>query len=303
MLINRPPDIHTCEITDESLFWSRRSFLKAAGLGAAAVGGLLPRPGRPLLRATEEKLTPWKDVTGYNNYYEFGTGKDDPARNATRFRSRPWKVEVAGEVKSPAVYDLDELLKPFTPAERVYRMRCVEGWSMVVPWLGISLGALIDRLEPTSKAKYVEFTTLLDPQQMPGQQRGILDWPYVEGLRMDEARHPLTILVTGVYGKPLPNQNGAPLRLIVPWKYGFKGGKSIVKIRFAERQPQTTWSQAAPDEYGFLANVNPEVDHPRWSQARERRIGELFKRKTLMFNGYGEQVGSLYAGMDLRRNF
>jgi len=242
-------------------------------------------------------------VTGYNNYYEFGTGKDDPARNAARFRTRPWKVEVGGEVTRPAVYDLDELLKPFTPAERIYRMRCVEGWSMVVPWLGIPLSAVIDRLEPTSKAKYVEFTTLLDPQQMPGQQRGVLDWPYVEGLRMDEARHPLAILVTGVYGKPLPNQNGAPLRLIVPWKYGFKGGKSIVKIRFTKNQPQTTWSLAAPDEYGFYANVNPEVDHPRWSQARERRIGEFFKRKTLMFNGYGDQVASLYAGMDLRRNF
>ena len=242
-------------------------------------------------------------MTGYNNYYEFGTGKDDPARNAGRLKTRPWKVEVTGEVKRPAVYDLDELLKPFTPEERVYRMRCVEGWSMVIPWLGIPLRGIIDRLEPTSKAKYVVVTTLLDPQQMPGQQRGILEWPYVEGLRMDEARHPLTLLVTGVYGKSLPNQNGAPLRLIVPWKYGFKGGKSIVKISFTERQPNTTWNIAAPDEYGFYANVNPDVDHPRWSQARERRIGQLFKRKTLMFNGYADQVASLYAGMDLRRNF
>ena len=303
MLIRRPPDLPASEITDEALFWNRRAFLKTAGLGAAAVGGLLP--SRLLLPrgADEDKQTPWEDVTGYNNYYEFGTGKDDPARHAGSLRTKPWKVDIAGEVKRPAVYDLDDLLQPFTPVERVYRMRCVEGWSMVIPWLGIPLGGIIDRLEPTSKAKYVEFTTLLDPQQMPGQQRRVLDWPYVEALRMDEARHPLTLLVTGVYGKSLPNQNGAPLRLIVPWKYGFKGGKSIVKIRFRETQPQTTWNIAAPDEYGFYANVNPEVDHPRWSQSRERRIGQLFKRKTLMFNGYGDQVASLYAGMDLRKNF
>ena len=303
MLIRRPPDIPVSEITDESLFWNRRDFLKAAGLGAAAVGGLLPAGHLLSRRYSDEKLTPWEDVTGYNNFYEFGTGKDDPAANAGRLHTRPWKVEVAGEVKRPAMYDLDELLKPFTPVERIYRMRCVEGWSMVIPWLGIPLGGIIDRLEPTTKAKYVEFTTLLDPQQMPGQQRGVLEWPYVEALRLDEARNPLTLLVTGVYGKTLPNQNGAPLRLIVPWKYGFKGGKSIVKIRFVEKQPRTTWNIAAPDEYGFYANVNPEVDHPRWSQARERRIGELFKRKTLMFNGYADQVASLYAGMDLRKNF
>ena len=303
MLIRRPPDIPVSDITHESLFWNRRDFLRAAGLGAAAAGGMLPMRALGGLRSADDKLTPWEDVTGYNNYYEFGTGKDDPARNAGRLKTRPWKVEVAGEVKRPAVYDLDELLKPFTPEERVYRMRCVEGWSMVIPWLGVPLRGIIDRLEPTSKAKYVVVTTLLDPEQMPGQQRRILEWPYVEGLRMDEARHPLTLLVTGVYGKSLPNQNGAPLRLIVPWKYGFKGGKSIVKISFTERQPSTTWNIAAPDEYGFYANVNPDVDHPRWSQARERRIGQLFKRKTLMFNGYGDQVASLYAGMDLRRNF
>jgi sulfoxide reductase catalytic subunit YedY len=303
MLIRRAADLPSSEITDESLYWNRRDFLKAAGLGMAAVGGLIPTPTRGLGRHDDEKLTPYEDVTGYNNYYEFGTGKDDPSRNATHFRTRPWKVEIAGEVKRPAVYDLDELLKPFTPVERVYRLRCVEAWSMVIPWVGIPLRDIIDRLEPTSKAKYVEFTTLLDPQQMPGQRRQILDWPYVEGLRMDEARHPLTLIVTGLYGKPLPNQNGAPLRLIVPWKYGFKGGKSIVKIRFRESQPMTTWNLAAPDEYGFYANVNPEVDHPRWSQARERRVGEFFKRKTLMFNGYADQVASLYAGMDLRKNF
>ena len=299
MLITHPPDIPPSEITEESQYWNRREFLKAAGLGAVAAG-VLPSLGR---FASDEKLTPYEDVTGYNNYYEFGTGKDDPARNATRFRTRPWKVEVAGEVKRPAVYDLDELLKPFTPVERVYRLRCVEGWSMVIPWLGVSLANIIDRLEPTSKAKYVVFTTLLDPQQMPGQQQGVLDWPYVEGLRMDEARHPLSLIATGLYGKALPNQNGAPLRLIVPWKYGFKGGKSIVKIDFTEKQPATTWNIAAPSEYGFYANVNPDVDHPRWSQARERRIGEFFKRKTLMFNGYAEQVASMYAGMDLRTNF
>ncbi|HEY3012166.1 MAG TPA: protein-methionine-sulfoxide reductase catalytic subunit MsrP [Gemmatimonadales bacterium] len=301
MLIRRPADIPTSEITDESLFWNRRDFIKAAGLGVAAVS-LLPR-GFGRFGTGDDKLTPYEDVTGYNNYYEFGTGKDDPSHNATHFRTRPWKVEVEGEVKRPAVYDIDDLLQPLTPQERVYRHRCVEAWSMVVPWLGIPLRDLIDRLEPTTKAKYVEFTTLLDPQQMPGQQRRILNWPYVEGLRMDEARHPLTLIVTGLYGKSLPNQNGAPLRLIVPWKYGFKGGKSIVKIRFSEQQPMTTWNLAAPNEYGFYANVNPEVDHPRWSQARERRVGEFFKRKTLMFNGYADQVASLYAGMDLRRNF
>jgi sulfoxide reductase catalytic subunit YedY len=306
MLINRPPDIPTSEITEESLYTTRREFLLAAGFGAAAVGGLLPfsRTALPWGRGPDDdKLTPFEDIAGYNNFYEFGTGKDDPARNAGTLRTRPWKVEIAGEVATPAAYDLDDLLRGLTPEEHVYRHRCVEAWSMVVPWLGIPLGRLIDRLEPTSRAKYVEFTTLFDPAQMPGQQRGILDWPYVEALRMDEARHPLTLLVTGLYGKPLPNQNGAPLRLVVPWKYGFKGGKSIVRIRFLEHQPATTWNIAAPDEYGFYANVNPEVDHPRWSQARERRIGEFFKRKTLPFNGYAAQVASLYAGLDLRQNF
>jgi len=299
MLITHPPDIPISEITDEALYWNRREFLKAAGIGVAAAG-FLPSLNRFV---GDEKLTPYEDITGYNNYYEFGTDKGDPKDNATHFRTRPWKVEVAGEVKRPATYDVDDLLKPYKPVERVYRLRCVEAWSMVIPWLGIPLAEMIDRLEPTSKAKFVEFTTLLDPQQMPGQQRGILDWPYVEALRIDEARHPLSLIATGLYGKPLPNQNGAPLRLIVPWKYGFKGGKSIVKIRFTEQQPMTTWNIAAPNEYGFYANVNPEVDHPRWSQARERRVGEFFKRKTLMFNGYADQVASLYSGMDLRRNF
>jgi sulfoxide reductase catalytic subunit YedY len=308
MLIRRP-EIPASQITAERLYWSRREFIRSAGIGAAgvgaALGGVLPLDGlgRRTAGSDEDKLTPWEDVTGYNNFYEFGTDKEDPARNATALRTHPWKVEVAGEVARPATYDLDDLLRRFTAEERVYRHRCVEAWSMVVPWLGIPLRSVIDRLEPTSKAKYVEFTTLLDPQQMPGQRRGILEWPYVEALRLDEARHPLSLLVTGVYGKPLPNQNGAPLRLIVPWKYGFKGGKSIVRIRFTDRQPRTTWNIAAPDEYGFFANVNPEVDHPRWSQARERRVGEFFKRKTLMFNGYADQVASLYAGMDLRKNY
>jgi methionine sulfoxide reductase catalytic subunit len=304
MLIRRTPSIQTSEITAEPLYWSRREFIRTAGSGAAAA--LLPfdRLTHDLLpRPDDDKLTPWEDVTGYNNFYEFGTDKSDPAKYATAFRTKPWKVEVAGEVARPAEYDIDDLLRGFTPEERVYRHRCVEGWSMVVPWLGIPLAKVIDKLQPTGKAKYVEFTTLLDPRQMPGQRQGILDWPYVEGLRMDEARHPLTLLVTGVYGKTLPNQNGAPVRLIVPWKYGFKGGKSIVRIRFTEKQPRTTWNLAAANEYGFYANVNPEVDHPRWSQARERRVGEFFKRKTLMFNGYAEEVASMYAGMDLRKNY
>jgi sulfoxide reductase catalytic subunit YedY len=306
MLITRPPGIPTSEITDERAYATRREFLKAAGFGMAALAAVAPFPTLGLGRAIagdDDKLTPWDDITGYNNYYEFGTDKEDPSRNATLFRSRPWKVEIAGEVSRPAAYDLDDLLKGLTPEERVYRHRCVEAWSMVVPWTGIPLGRLIDRLEPTSNAKYIEFTTLLDPQQMPGQRRGILDWPYTEALRMDEARHPLTLLVTGLYGKRLPNQNGAPLRLVVPWKYGFKGGKALVRMRFVEQQPRTTWNIAGPDEYGFYANVNPEVDHPRWSQARERRIGEFFKRKTLPFNGYADQVASLYAGLDLRKNF
>jgi sulfoxide reductase catalytic subunit YedY len=305
MLIARKADIPTSEITDEAVYTNRREFLKSAGFGMAVLGGLLPGGASRLgLGASDDdKLTPYDDVTGYNNYYEFGTDKEDPARNAGRFRTTPWTVEIAGEVARPARYGLEDLLKGLTPEQRVYRHRCVEAWSMVVPWQGIPLVKLIDRLGPTSRAKYVEFTTLLDPRQMPGQQRAILDWPYVEALRMDEARHPLTLLVTGLYGKPLPNQNGAPLRLVVPWKYGFKGGKALVRIRFTEERPRTTWNVAVPDEYGFYANVNPEVDHPRWSQARERRIGEFFKRKTLPFNGYADQVASLYAGMDLRRNY
>jgi sulfoxide reductase catalytic subunit YedY len=251
----------------------------------------------------DDELTPYEDVTTYNNFYEFGTGKDDPAKQAGDFRTRPWTVTVEGEVNRPGEYHLDDLLKSADQEERIYRLRCVEGWSMVIPWMGVSLSTLIDRFEPTSRAKYVEFLTLYDPQQMPGQRRRVLDWPYVEGLRLDEAMHPLTLMAFGLYGKPLPNQNGAPLRLIVPWKYGFKSIKSIVTMRFRETPPLNTWQQSIPNEYGFYANVNPHVDHPRWSQAQERRIGEFFKRDTLIFNGYGDEVAHLYAGMDLRRNY
>jgi sulfoxide reductase catalytic subunit YedY len=251
--------------------------------------------------AQQDELTPYKDVTTYNNYYEFGTGKGDPSERAGAFRTRPWTVAVEGLVRRPAVYDLDDLVKPHRLEERVYRLRCVEGWSMVIPWLGFPLRDFIQRVEPLSSAKYVEFTTIHDPRQMPGQRRGVLDWPYTEGLRLDEAMHPLTLMVVGLYGRTLPNQNGAPLRLIIPWKYGFKGIKAIVKIRFTETEPATAWNKAAPQEYGFYANVNPTVDHPRWSQAKERRIGEFRRRRTLMFNGYADQVAHMYAGMDLRK--
>jgi len=302
MLIRRAPDIRASEVTDEKLYWTRREWLASVGLTTAAAA-LPPRAlaaGRP---TAQDKPTPYDVVTTYNNFYEFGTGKDDPAENAGTLMPRPWSVTVEGDVKRPGTYDLDDLLKGIPTVERTYRMRCVEAWSMVVPWNGVPLGDLIKKLEPGSKAKYVEFVTLLDPKQMPGQRYGVLEWPYVEGLRLDEALHPLTLMVTGVYGKPLPNQNGAPLRLIVPWKYGFKGGKSIVKIRFTETQPRNTWNIAAPHEYGFYANVNPNVHHPRWRQDKERRIGELFRRDTLMFNGYADQVAGLYAGMDLKKNF
>jgi sulfoxide reductase catalytic subunit YedY len=247
------------------------------------------------------ELTPWEDVTGYNNFYEFGTDKEDPAANAGRLRTRPWTVRVEGMVKKPADYQLEEFIKPHTLEDRIYRHRCVEAWSMVVPWQGFPMADLVKRVEPLPSARYIEFTTLHDPRQMPGQRMPVLQWPYVEGLRLDEAMHPLSFFVVGVYGKVLPNQNGAPLRHVVPWKYGFKGCKSIVKIRFTDREPRTAWNVATPHEYGFYANVNPTVDHPRWTQAKERRIGELGRRNTLMFNGYADQVASLYAGMDLRK--
>jgi sulfoxide reductase catalytic subunit YedY len=301
--INRIP---SSEITDEKLYWTRRDFLAATG-GAAGIAFLDSVPGSDVLGelagGRDDKLTPYKAVTTYNNFYEFGTGKDDPAKNAHTLKTKPWTVEISGEIGKPGTYHLDDIVKPHQLEERVYRMRCVEGWSMVIPWLGFPLKDLIARLEPTSKAKFVEFTTLLDPKQMPGQRRRVLEWPYVEGLRMDEAMHPLTLMVTGLYGKELPNQNGAPIRLVVPWKYGFKGIKSIVRIRFLETMPRNSWNVAIPHEYGFYANVNPTVDHPRWSQAKERRIGEFFKRKTLMFNGYADEVAHLYAGMDLRVNY
>ncbi|MDP3911554.1 MAG: protein-methionine-sulfoxide reductase catalytic subunit MsrP [Gemmatimonadales bacterium] len=296
MLIKRPPDIPTSEITDERLFWRRRDFLGAmAGALALHLVPRLPQQG--------EKLTSFEDITTYNNFYEFGTDKKDPSRHAHTLRPRPWSVRVEGEIKKPKVYDVDEVIRRYPAQERVYRLRCVEAWSMVIPWLGFPLASLLRDVEPTSNAKFVAFTTLHDPEQMPGQKRGVLPWPYVEGLRLDEAMHPLTLLVHGLYGKPLPNQNGAPLRLVVPWKYGFKSIKSIVRIRLVREQPPTTWSMSAPNEYGFYSNVNPDVDHPRWSQKRERRIGELRRRLTLPFNGYADQVASLYTGMDLRRTF
>jgi len=315
----RTSDIKSSDITDKKVYLERRRFLQvtSAAALAAVIGSLGPAgpspgfaQGREKLEgvgksplSTDEPQTPYEDITTYNNFYEFDTDKYAPAKLAKNFRAKPWSVAVEGEIGKPAVYQLEDLIKPSALEERVYRMRCVEGWSMVIPWVGFPLSDVIKRVEPTSKAKFVEFTTLLDPQQMPGQRRSVLRWPYVEGLRMDEAMHPLTILAVGLYGEVLPSQNGAPLRLVVPWKYGFKSIKSIVKMRFVEQQPVGSWELAAPQEYGFYSNVNPEVSHPRWSQARERRIGEFSKRKTLMFNGYGEQVASLYTGMDLKKNF
>ena len=283
--------------------WRPRRNPSVASDGASpeiADGALRARPG-PF--ATSEPRTPLADVAGYNNFYEFGTSKEDPSRRAGSLRTRPWTLSVGGEVRRPLELDADALTRRYPLEERVYRMRCVEAWSMVIPWIGFPLAALLRDAEPTSQARFVAFTTLYDPEQMPGQRSGFLDWPYVEGLRLDEAMHPLTILAPGLYGRVLPNQNGAPIRLVVPWKYGFKGIKSIVKIELTREQPPTTWNIAAPQEYGFYANVNPEVDHPRWSQATERRIGEAGRRPTLPFNGYAEQVAGLYSGMDLRRNF
>jgi sulfoxide reductase catalytic subunit YedY len=324
------PKLPNDEVTPEALFQRRREFLKdgllftatAVGVGAGLVGLLRggrsepPPPAstagadasrldgvRASALSTTEAQTPFRDVTTYNNFYEFGLDKDDPARNSGALRTRPWTVTIDGEVAKPATLDADQILRSFPLEERVYRMRCVEAWSMVIPWIGFPLASLLQQVQPTSRARYVAFTSLLDPEQMPGQARGVLDWPYVEGLRLDEAMHPLALIAVGLYGRVLPNQNGAPLRLVVPWKYGFKGIKSIVHIRLTAEEPRTTWSLAAPNEYGFYANVNPAVDHPRWSQASERRIGELQRRPTLPFNGYAEQVAGLYTGMDLRRFF
>jgi sulfoxide reductase catalytic subunit YedY len=315
----RPWAMRESEVTPESLYVRRREFLSLGAAGALGLAGSAlsfacdagasdaPAPTFANLKRTnlagDEKPTPFSDVSTYNNYYEFGTAKSDPAANAGAFHTRPWTLALEGEINKPEVVDIDDLIKRFTLEERIYRMRCVEAWSMVIPWVGFPLADLVKRAEPTSNAKYVAFTTKLDPNEMPGQKRNVLDWPYVEGLRIDEAMNPLTLLSVGLYGRALPNQNGAPLRLVAPWKYGFKGIKAIVKIAFVKEQPKTTWAKMAPSEYGFYANVNPDVDHPRWSQAKERRIGEFFKRKTLPFNGYGDQVAKLYAGMDLRKSF
>jgi methionine sulfoxide reductase catalytic subunit len=322
MLIRKPADVHWSEITDEAAFHRRRDFIRYAGYAAAAaavapvaaacagdpVAAEAPAPGqtpldnvKPKVVTVDEKLNSFEEITSYNNFYEFGTGKNDPQRYAGRLKTSPWTVKIDGQCNKPADYLLEDLIRPFALEERIYRLRCVEQWSMVIPWVGIPLASILKRVEPTGKATFVAFTTLQRPSEMPGQNGPALEWPYVEGLRMDEAMHPLTILAVGLYGKTLMNQNGAPIRLVVPWKYGFKSIKSIVRIRLVDRMPPTSWNLANAGEYGFYSNVNPEVDHPRWSQATERRIGEFFRRKTLLFNGYGDQVASMYAGMDLRK--
>ncbi len=316
---SRLTKIRPSEITAERFFHMRRDLLAGAlGLAAAAAlpkagaAALAPMPGAALRYtrnasyAAAGKANSYEEITGYNNYYEFGIDKSDPAANAGSLRTRPWSVTIAGEAEVTGIFQLEDILRPHPLEERIYRHRCVEAWSMVIPWVGFPLANLLKRFRPTSRARFVEFTTLLDPKQMPGQRRGLLDWPYVEGLRIDEAMNPLALMVVGVYGRELPNQNGAPLRVHLPWKYGFKSGKSIVRIRFTERQPANTWAVSAPGEYGFYANVNPAVDHPRWSQASERRIGaDLFAPRipTLMYNGYAEQVAGMYRGLDLRRYF
>jgi sulfoxide reductase catalytic subunit YedY len=321
MLIKKPDPIAPSEITTQSLWLRRRALIKSAAAGAAwlAAGGLLPSfparsatvagqiPNRvPSPFSTDEPPTGLPDIMSYNNFYELGTDKGDPERNAHHLKPRPWTLVVEGACEAPGEIGIEDILGTFTQEDRIYRLRCVEAWAMVIPWVGFPLGDLLKRFKPTASAKYVAFETLYDPKQMPGQRRAVIDWPYREGLRMDEAMHPLTILATGLYGEVLPGQNGAPLRLVVPWKYGFKSIKSIVRIRLTEEQPPASWNLLQPDEYGFYANVNPEVDHPRWSQRSHRMIGEgLFapKRKTEPFNGYADQVASLYAGMDLRRYY
>ena len=307
MLTKKPDDLRASEITPENLYYDRREFLRAAGLlgiAAATLGRVEPanaatQDGQQL----KDELTPYEDVTTYNNFYEFGTDKSDPAEIAKGFKTKPWTVAVEGLVSKPATYSLEDFIKPSKLEERVYRHRCVEAWSMVIPWLGFPMSDLINRVQPLSSAKFIEFQTLNDPRQMPGQRSPVLPWPYTEGLRLNEAMHPLALFAVGLYGKMLLPQNGAPLRTVIPWKYGFKATKSIVRIRFTDKQPRTAWNQATPNEYGFYANVNPEVDHPRWSQAKERRIGEFRKRPTLMLNGYADQVGRLYQGLDLRKNY
>jgi sulfoxide reductase catalytic subunit YedY len=324
MLIKKPADIKSAEVTSKELYMNRRQFIAgtsgavaSAGVALAGLGALgmfeQARAGEKLPNvkkgpySTDEKQNSFKDITSYNNFYELGVDKGDPAENAKYLTTRPWTVSIEGEVKKAKTLDIETIMKLSPLEERVYRMRCVEAWSMVIPWVGFPLSALIKQAEPTNNAKYIHFVTLQDPKRMPGQKPSIfgsvIEWPYVEGLRMDEAMHPLTILSVGLYGEVLPAQNGAPVRLVVPWKYGFKSIKSIVKVRFVESQPPTSWNKMQPQEYGFYSNVNPEVDHPRWSQATERRIGEFLRRKTLMFNGYGEQVASLYKGMDLKKYY
>ena len=312
MLIKRPSDIPLSEITDKQIYLNRRRFMQSmAGLAAlpllneayAGYGNPPLAHNKPESFRLDESLTPYKDVTSYNNFYEFGTDKYSPAKRAQQLTTDPWSVTIAGHVEKPGTYTLEDMMKPHTLEERIYRLRCVEGWSMVIPWIGFPLADLIKRFQPTSKAKFVKFTTLARKSEMPGIRRRVLDWPYVEGLRMDEAMHPLTLMAVGLYGEVMPKQNGAPIRLVVPWKYGFKSIKSIVRIDFVEQQPVSSWQQSAPQEYGFYSNVNPKVDHPRWSQKRERRIGDFLKRKTLMFNGYEEQVAHLYKGMDLKKYY
>jgi sulfoxide reductase catalytic subunit YedY len=312
MLIRKPAPIRSSEITPKDVYLNRRRSLAAgAGSLAGAAGLMLPAAAAAAKLdgitkgpfGTTEKMTPYKDVTTYNNFYEFGTGKEQPSENAKNFNTSPWSVSVEGHAGKPRKYDLDQIMKLAPLEERIYRMRCVEAWSMVIPWIGYPLSVLLKQVEPTSKAKYVAFETYYDRKQMPIATRAGIPFPYVEGLRMDEAMHPLTILCVGLYGETLPPQNGAPVRLVVPWKYGFKSIKSIARIKLVEKEPPITWSLANAREYGFYSNVNPEVDHPRWSQASERRLGEFFKRKTLMFNGYAEQVAGLYAGMDLKKYY
>jgi len=315
MLVKKGGGFKSGDITPYDMYLNRRAFIfGAAAAFALGPGGAnaAPPAGQPL-KATpnpaykvEDPPTPVKDVTTYNNFYEFGVNKEDPARLAQTLKPRPWSVRVDGLALKPQTFDIDDILKMAPLEERVYSLRCVEAWSMVIPWIGFPLATLLKRVEPTGQAKYVEFTTLLDPEQFPGQKKGLfniasLDWPYTEGLRLDEALHPLTLLTVGLYGQVLPNQNGAPVRVVIPWKYGFKSAKSIVRIRLTDIEPKTAWNKSAPQEYGFYSNVNPTVDHPRWSQATERRIGEFRRRKTLMFNGYADQVGSLYTGMDLKK--
>lgn len=314
--IKKSSDLRDCDVTDQALYYERRHFInnsaKLVATGLMAGYGLWPKLTSASIDfsnikkseySLKKRPTSIKSVTSYNNFYEFGSGKKDPAMYAHQLKTEPWSISVEGYCNKPGTYNLEDIINPHILEERIYRLRCVEAWSMIIPWVGIELGKVLKRFEPNSKAKFVEFESIYDPENLPGQTRRVLNWPYTEGLRIDEAMHPLAILGVGMYGKQLPNQNGAPLRLVVPWKYGFKSIKSIVKIRFIETQAKSAWNISAPNEYGFYSNVNPEVDHPRWSQKKERRIGDFLKRKTLPFNGYSEQVASMYTGMDLKKHF